>query len=414
MRGLSFLFLFGALTSYQLSGQSLFKEGYILTSPFDTIKGEIKYKSYNKASLSCTFRDASGNILTYQPNELFGYGIEDQLYFVSKSIGANNMQFLEVVYQGTVILYAYRDNYQKNYFYLENPQSGQIEILTQKTLRQQGKSVTIKAYVEVLKEMLPKSELVADEIELVDYNHSSLANLLLNYDLRYSQFQGRIFQGFKKRWPPKIAAFGQTGFAQISLNGFNSTESTNTYGLGVKFQKEISRGTGRLYLDLDFAFRYEDFENIIFVKDEFASNESIVSNGFNIALFAIDVPIQGAYEVKNTLNLERYIMDVPVNLKYFFPSDTWTFSLNGGLHPSFTLSQSGNIDGQVIQNDTIILGVDSKLEPNNFRPGMNFGFGLYFKTTGTLFLDFQHSPSWFDQGNANFSYNSLRLGYLFD
>ena len=414
MRKLTFLLLSLTIFGTIASGQSLFKEGYILTSPFDTLKGEIKYKSYNKASLSCTFRDTTGRISTYQPDELFGYGIEDQLFFVSKSIGANNTQFLEVVYQGTVILYAYRDNYQKNYFYLENPQSGQIEILTQKTIRNQGKSVTIKAYVEVLKEMLPKSELVADEIELVDYNHSSLANFLLDYDLRYAQFQGRIFQGFKKRWPPKIAAFGQTGFAQLSINGFDSFESTNTYGLGVKFQKEISRGTGRLYLDLDFAFRYENFEDVEFIKNEFASAESIVSNGFNIALFAIDVPIQGAYEVKNTLNLERYMMDVPINLKYFFPSEKWTFSINGGLHPSFTLSQSGNIDGQVIQNDAVILGVDSRLELNNFRPGMNFGFGLYFKTTGTLFLDFQHSPNWLDQGNANFSYSSFRLGYLFD
>ena len=157
-------------------------------------------------------------------------------------------------------------------------------------------------------------------------------------------------------------AFGKIGFAQISLNGFNPAESTNTYGLGVKFQKEISIGTGRLYLDLDFAFRYEHFENVIFVKDKFASNESIVPNGFNIALFTIDVPIQGAYEVKNTLNLERYFIDVPINLKYFFASDTWILSLNGDLHPSFTLFQSGNIDGQMIQNDTIVLSIDSKLE----------------------------------------------------
>ena len=91
MCGFTFLFLLFALTSYNLSGQSLFKEGYILISPFDTLRKEIKYKSYNKTSLNCTFRDSSGSISTFELDKLFGYGIEDQLYFVSKSIGANNM-----------------------------------------------------------------------------------------------------------------------------------------------------------------------------------------------------------------------------------------------------------------------------------------------------------------------------------
>ena len=69
------------------------------------------------------------------PKDLFGYGIEDQLFFVSKKIGSENDRFLEVVYQGTVILYAYRDKNQRNHFYLENPTTGQLEILTQKTIK---------------------------------------------------------------------------------------------------------------------------------------------------------------------------------------------------------------------------------------------------------------------------------------
>lgn len=414
MRKTWILFFLCLLCQLATFGQALYKEGYILTSPFDTTRGQIKYTSYNKASLKCTFRDLSGKATTYSPTELFGYGVEDQLFFISKSIGASNNQFLEVVYQGTVILYAYRDKNQKDYFYLENPKTGQLEILTQKIIRRQNKSITIKAYLEVLEEMLDKSELMAEKLNFVEYNHNSLANFLLEYDLRYAQFQGRIFQGFKKRWPPSIAVYGQTGYSYLSLNGFESSQPTNTYGLGVKFQKEISRGTGRLHLDLDIAIRYEDYEGFVFNKEASAGPESIVDNGFNITLFATDLPIQGPYLVKNTINLERYIIDLPINLKYFFPSEKWTFSLNTGLHPSITVSQSGMIDGQVIQEDAIVLGVNSKLDINKFRPGLNFGFGLYFKTKGTLFIDFQHSPAWLDQGNANFSYHTLRLGYLFN
>jgi len=100
-----------------------------------------------------------------------------------------------VVYQGTLILYAFRDSNQKNFFYLENPTTGAFEILRQKTLRNGSKKVVIRIFEDVLKETLPKSELIADEIQNVDYEHKSLSNLLLDYDERYASFQGRIFHG---------------------------------------------------------------------------------------------------------------------------------------------------------------------------------------------------------------------------
>jgi len=405
------------LTLFTLSlgfSQSLYKEGFILNSPFDTIRGEIKYRSYNKASLKCIFVDSLGNETTYNPNEIFGYGIEDQLFFRSKTIGSEKTQFLEVVYQGTMILYAYRDASQKNHFYLENPTNGQFEILSQKTIRNQGRTVVLRNFEEVLRDMLPRSQLIEDEISSVPYEHSALSNLLLDYDLRYASFQGRVFKGFKKRWPPKIAPFIQTGRTALSINGFDQKISTNTLGFGVKFQKEISRGTGRLHLDLDLAYHYESFENAVFSKEEFASIESIISNGFNIALFAVDLGVQGTYNVQNTINIERHVIAAPINLKYFIPSRKWTFALNMGLLPSYAVSQAGNVDGQVIQNEQVILGVNSRLEPNKFRPGINYGAGVYLKAKGTWFLDLQHSPALLDQGNSNFAFLNLRLGYLFD
>lgn len=394
-------------------GQSFYKSGFILNSPFDTLRGEIKYRSYNKASLQCIFRDSLGYETNYSPGDIFGYGIEDQLVFVSKEIGKDRMQFLEVVYQGTLILYAYRDARAKNFFYLENPTTSQFELLTQKTIRNGRKSIVIRAFEEVLKEMLPKSELVEDKIKNVDYDHNALSNFLLEYDERYASFQGRIFKGYQKKWPPRIAPFLQSGTSQLTQNGFSESASSSTFGGGIKFQKEISRGTGRLHLDLDLIYHYESFENITFVEDQFAFPESIISNGYNIAIFALDLGVQGPYTIQNTINLERHVLSAPLNLKYFFPSEKWTFSLNGGIHPSLTLSQNGNIDGQVIQNDAVILGVNSQYDVNKFRPGLNIGAGIYLKTKGTWFFDIQHSPAWLDQGNSNFSFLSARLGYLF-
>jgi len=414
MRSLAFTLCLAIFTTCQVSGQSLYKNGFILTSPFDTLWGEIKYTSYNKASLRCIFRNEAGEENVYLPIEIFGYGIEDQLFFRSKTIGADKLQFLEVVYQGTMILYAYRDKYLRNFFYLENPTSTRMEILNQKTIRNEGKTVTIRAFEEVLRDMLPKSELITDEISEVEFGHNALSNLLLSYDERYAAFQGRIYQGFQKRWPPKIGAFLNVGKSRLTINGFNDAAFSRTIGLGAKFQKEISRGTGRLHIDLDLLYHYESYQNAFFSFADFANEGTIISNGFNITLFATDLGIQGPYEVQNMLNLERHVLSTPLNLKYFFPSEKWTVSLSGGIDPSLAIAQSGNLDGQVIQNDQVVLGINSKLDIPKFRPGLNFGFGLYLHQTNTWFIDFQHSPAWLDQGNFNFSTSTFRLGYLFD
>lgn len=412
MRRIAFAISFTLILAVFCQGQSLNKDGFILKSPFDTLRGEIKYKSYNKASLRCIFIDSKGEETNFLPGEIFGYGIEDQLFFRSKRIGADKNRFLEVVYQGTMILYAYRDNHQKTFFYLENPQTGQFEILSQKKIRRGRKTIIIRSFEEVLKRMLPKSELIEDNIKSVHYEHSALSNLLLEYDERYASFQGRIFKGYKKRWPPKVAAFAFIGSSKFTINGFNQSQSSNTFGFGLKFQKEISRGTGRLHLDLDLQYHYESFENALFKEENFAFSESIISNGYNINIFAVDLGVQGPYSIQNTINLERHILSFPLNLKYFMPSKKWTFSLNMGIDPSYTLSQNGNVDGQIIENDQVILGVNSKLDVNRFRPGLNFGMGIYLQGRGTWFLDVQHSPAWLDQGNSNFSYLNLRLGYL--
>lgn len=404
-------FLVGFYTS---NAQSLYKAGAILSSPFDTLYGQIKYKSYSKASRSCIFKDLDGKETAYAPEALFGYIIEDQLFFRSKEIGEDKVQFLEVVYQGTMILYAYRDKNQKNYFYLEDPSTGTFEILRQKIIRQGNKKSVIRLFEEVLRAMLPKSELIADEIKNVEFEHRALSNLLRDYDERYASFQGRIFKGYQKRWPPKIAPFLLLGQNRLTLNGFNEDKSfTMLYGTGLKFQKEISRGTGRLHLDLDLGYHYESYEEQVFIKSDFAQPSSIISNGFNIALFAADLGINGNYQIRNTLSFERHVITAPINLKYFFPSERFTFSINGGVHASYTVSQNGMIDGQVSQNEQVVLGVNSPLTPEKFRPGLNFGFGLYFQAHGTWFLDFQFSPSWLDQGNINTQMSALRLGYLF-
>ncbi len=410
MRCLGFLFLFYAFSMPTIVGQSLYKDGFLLRSPFDTIHGQVKYLSYNKASQSCTFITPSGKEKHYLPNELFGYGIGTELLFITKNITEEKVRFMEVVYQGTVILYAFRDINQRDYFYLEHPKSGAFELLQQKTLRRQGKTITLKPFKEVIASMLPKSELVMDEIEQLSLKHNALSNFLQSYDERYAQFQGRAFQGFKKRWPPKIAPIAGAGISVLTINGYDQRATNHYFEAGIKFQKEVSRGTGRLFIDLDFLLRYEDIKSGIFHKEEFTTAETVLNNGLNINTLAANFNISGPVLYESEVMLERYNLVAPINLKYFFPAKNRVFSLNLGLTNQYVLSKNGSYYGRVSQNNTIRIEEFTTENSYRFRTGINIGIGLYLLGKNTWFMDVQHSPAWLDQGNLNFAYTGLRLG----
>ncbi|MFY0592461.1 hypothetical protein [Roseivirga sp.] len=393
-------------------GQELYRDGFILKSPFDTLHGKIKYYSYKEASLSCVFKsDNTGIEQSFTPNDIFGYGIEDNILFVAKDVSPANKLFLEVVYQGTVSLYAYRDNYRKNFFFLENTDTGDFEALTQKTIGTKRKRSIIKTYRDVLKIMLDKSELIQDKIDNSALTHKSLTNLLVDYDQRYARFQGKEFNGTKSQWPPQTGFYLIQGSAQQKLGNFGGTGSSYHIGLGVKFQKEISRATKRLYFDLDLTLSHESFDQT-FTKIETVTDQSILTNGMNFLISSTNTDIRGQVESITTLDLERVNLGMPMNIKYIFPSTKWLITLNGGFNPQYTVAKNGEVQGILSQNETILLDIVSPEDTERFRFGLNFGFGVMLKNKRTYFLDFQHSPTWLNQGILKYKYSFIRLGII--
>ncbi|OEK05072.1 hypothetical protein [Roseivirga misakiensis] len=403
------------ILSCQLSiGQELYRDGFILKSPFDTVYGKVKYYSYKEASINCVFKaENSTSEQSFSPNEIFGYGIDDDILFVSRSIGENQQLFLEVVYQGTVTLYAYRDKYRKNYFYLENPIRGDFEQLTQKVIGTKRRRNIIKTYQDVLKIMLEKSDLILDRIENASLSHRSLSNLLLDYDQRYARYRGKQFNGTKSQWPPTPGFYVIQGSADQKLGNFSGTGESYYAGIGIKFQKEISRATRRLYFDLDLTLTHEAF-NQRFMKTEEVTDQSQLTNGLNFLISSTNTDIRGTVESITNLDLERYNLGMPMNIKYIFPTKKWLFTINGGFSPQYTVAKNGEVQGILSQNDTILLDIVSPEDTDRFRFGINFGFGLMLKTSRTYFLDFQHSPTWLNQGVLKYKYSFIRLGILLD
>ncbi|MBO3700497.1 hypothetical protein [Roseivirga sp. E12] len=406
---ISFLFL-----SQMGKGQELYREGFILTSPFDTVRGQVKYYSYNKAATQCVFRiEDTGEEKVYQPGEIYGYGIENRLLFNSKKVSPSKIVFLEVIYEGTMRLYGYRDQFRRNYFYLENTSSGDFEALTEKLVGNKLRQRVFKPYIDVLKLMLDKSELILDKIESTALTHKSLTNLLVEYDERYANFKGRVLHGSKEQWPPTTGFYLIQGMAQQKLGDYAGTGNAYLAGLGVKFQKEISRGTKRLYLDLDLNLSYESFQQT-YTKTEEVTDQSIVTNGLNFAFISTNTTIRGNVDHSTTINLRRLNLGMPLNIKYVFPGKKWLFTMNSGINPQHALTKSGQINGVLTQDENVLIDITSKEETERFRMAINIGFGIQLSAKKTYFLDFQHSPSWFNQGILKYKYSFIRLGLLLD
>lgn len=391
--------------------QQLYKEGYLLQTPLDTLHGQIKYLSYNKAAEQVIFRSSPGAAeKVYYPKDIYGYGISGFLHFVSKPL-EDEATFLELIYQGSLSLYTFRDSNSRNFFFIENPSTGEFAELDEKVMRRNRKKKAIPTFRGVLEAIIEKDHLVASEIENAHLTSKSLTNLLIAYDERLNRSTGRVYERKPPLWPPRKGIFLVSGNARQNLTNHENASNTMLWGAGIKFQKELSRATGRLFLDVDFQFTYARFDEV-FEKREFIRNTSIISNGLNIILPPGSTNIEGNLDYRTEVGLSRYNIAAPLRLKYIFPGENILIGTHIGFFPQITVNKAGFVRGQLIQNETILLDIQNEEDTNRIRMSFDFGFSLYFKRTQTYFLGLNFSPNWLDQGELKYTYAQVQLGML--
>ncbi len=96
-----------------LNAQNDYRKGYILTLNQDTVFGEIRFRGDMANSLKCTFKDNTGFIRDYKPDEIKSYRYLNGKYYISKIVKNDNATvnlFAEYLVQGKKNLYYYRNN----------------------------------------------------------------------------------------------------------------------------------------------------------------------------------------------------------------------------------------------------------------------------------------------------------------
>lgn len=112
---ISIFFIFFIHQSYAQK-QPDFRLGYIITSKSDTLYGEIEYKGDASLAKECRFKAKETTIVKrYIPSSIKAYRFIDSRYFISEKIEQQYV-FLEVLVDGELDIYYYRDNKRDHYF----------------------------------------------------------------------------------------------------------------------------------------------------------------------------------------------------------------------------------------------------------------------------------------------------------
>lgn len=145
---LCLLFLFQAESA--ISAQTIYAEGFIITSSHDTIYGEIADKGYFLNSKSCEYKpNGTDSIINYLPGEIAGYGFNNGKLYVSKDIDAgdeHDLLFLEYLFDGRLDIYFSQDESKENHFYASNDSLPLRELKYEENIRKiDGRNVRYKS-----------------------------------------------------------------------------------------------------------------------------------------------------------------------------------------------------------------------------------------------------------------------------
>jgi hypothetical protein len=163
--------------------QKNFRPGYILLLSGDTLRGEVDARGGHRMAFLCTFRPtASAPQVQYAPEALKGYGLNGGARYEScllpSTANTPLLLFLQVLAQGSAMLYTYNDAASHTRYFFRKGSSGAVTELVQtiQNVRNASGMVEERAYPfrQVLSQafadcfavqpLLPKAELTDSKL----------------------------------------------------------------------------------------------------------------------------------------------------------------------------------------------------------------------------------------------------------
>jgi hypothetical protein len=339
--------------------QSDFREGFIVNLNQDTTIGLIKYKEGNATYRSCQFKkNASQDIVLYAPDDITGYGFENDKFFQSKkietSVQGSESVFLEVLISGKVILYKY-----ENVFYIEKTEQGLLK-LSNKTTNAETKEVTQStSYLGVLNILLKDCpEISQSRIFNTSFNEKSLTDLVE----KYNKSMNSPMVIYKQNKPWIHARVGITGgliSSKITLESNNDAfthlgtfERLNSPVAGFSVELSLPRINEKVSVITNFLFCSSTYE--LHREDELFHK---ITNDY--------------------VTIDMSHLKIPIGLRYTFQGRKLSSFINFGLSQTITLNSESDWT-RTVENITLFdtYQHDQALEISKTQAGIWGGAGI--------------------------------------
>lgn len=352
------------LTSFLIQNvycQTDFRNGFIITTEGDTVKGFIDYGEGTKNFRSCKFRQAGNNdIVVYNPDQIMGFGFFNDKYLETRIIPTETdvleKVFVEVLVKGSATLYKYRLR-----FFVQN-NGNELHELTneEQEVVYNGKKVirNSNSHIGILSYLLSDCDKLKGRIERVRFDEKSLTKLIAGYNTCV----GSSNTIFKEEKPWATMSYGFSIGFNSSLLKIESTiidnhyltagfDRANSLIIGPSFRISAPRMNERISFN----------GNILYMSAKYLSNNSIQ---------------RSAYLERNDVNVELKQLKIPIGLTYSLPEKKLTPYASVGM--SFTLHLSSS-SRRIFERerDGIVQNFDEKaIDTTNNHFGYWFGLGI--------------------------------------
>ncbi|WP_161888737.1 outer membrane beta-barrel protein [Pontibacter russatus] len=252
--------------------QADFRRGYIIQNA-DTVRGYVDYRGASRSAQVATFKPTfTGEEIIFTPGEIAGYGFtaENKIFEAKELPAADTLPtaaeeklFLNALIKGRASIYFYRDEHQRDRFFLSKNNGPLVELLIteyNKTDEETGKkySVRNKLYKGVLSQAFSDcSGYNLKHIENISLTQNSLAKAAQAYNAcvggaSYKQPTGKaeVKLGFALGFASTTLKFSGDHY----LDGASFTEKSLNAGAGISMNLTTPAISEKLSLQLELLY----------------------------------------------------------------------------------------------------------------------------------------------------------------
>ncbi|MBS1529189.1 MAG: hypothetical protein JSU01_02680 [Bacteroidetes bacterium] len=335
--------------------QNNFKPGYVVNAKGDTISGSIDYKEWEKNPAQVAFKDNSGVVKNYTPQDAKGFGVNGLEYFEAHKVNISldpadvnkagsvldtsyqsNIVFLKTITKGRYVsLFSYQDYLKMRYYILEPGYAEPRELTYHVYTDQDGAVKYVRRYRGQLQYIASKNNV----------NNGDLAHLLskANYDQKDILSAVMMINGTESAQFVSKSQFGTRLFIGAAAVN-NSMQFTGVYTTPAGGHLTANTAFG---IDL---LTNKDIQHLIF-RIEIAATADM-HKFTNVVVSGSSAP--------GTINFNQYTGSVVPQIMYnFYNTNKLKVFLDAGIsvnvstYPNSYVSQDFPISGTVKSSNTI-------------------------------------------------------------